>query len=140
MKTSCPSPTVALITVVGEIDLATVSLFRDRLISVLHDKTHAVIDVDLAGVSFLDCAGIGALVGVRNIAVHAGRQVAHLQPAPRRVLELTELLNALTAPIDHSEQRPRIRSSSQCSTRCRPVRQPYQRSSNSKPVGDGTST
>ena len=108
METSCPSPTVALITVVGEIDLATVSLFRDRLISVLHDKTHGVIDVDLTGVSFLDCAGIGALVVVRNIAVHAGRQmrVAHLQPALRRVLELTGLLNALTAPIDHSEQRP----------------------------------
>ena len=72
------------ITVVGEIDLATVSLFRDQLISVLHDKTDGVIDVDLTGVSFLDCAGIGALVVVRNIAVHAGRQmrVAHLRARP----------------------------------------------------------
>ena len=108
METSRPSPTVALVTVVGEVDLATVSLFRDWLISVLHDETHAVIDVDLAGVSFLDCAGVGALVLVRTIAVHAGRQmrVTHLQPAIRRILELTGLLNALTGPIDHSEQRP----------------------------------
>lgn len=108
IDTSCQSPTVARITVVGEVDLSTVPLFRDRLISVLHDQTPAVVDVDLAGVSFLDCTEIGALVAARNIAVRAGRQmwVAHPRPAIRRVLELTGLLNVLTAPIDHPEPWP----------------------------------
>jgi anti-anti-sigma factor len=108
MDTSCPSPTMARITVVGEVDLATVPLFRDRLISVLHDQNPAVIDIDLAGVSFLDCTGIGALVAVRNIAIQAGRQmrVAHPRPAIRRVLKLAGLLNLLTAPIDQPEPLP----------------------------------
>jgi anti-anti-sigma factor len=101
IDTSCPSPTMARITVVGEVDLATVPLFRDRLISALHDHT-PVVDVDLAGVSFLDCTGIGALIAARNIAIQAGRQVwvAHPRPATRRLPELTGLLDVLTTPVD----------------------------------------
>jgi len=50
-------------------------------------------------VTFLDCAGIGALVGVHNAAVHAGCQmrVSHPQPFVRRVLDLTGLLDVFTA-------------------------------------------
>ena len=99
---------MARVTVVGEIDLATVSLFRDRLIGVLHDQTPAVVDIDLAGVSFLDCTAIGALVAVRNIAVQAGCQMRIARPRPfiSRVLELSGLLDVLTAPVEQPEHLP----------------------------------
>jgi anti-anti-sigma regulatory factor len=67
---------------------------------VLRDQRPAVLDVDLAGVMLLDCAGIGALVGVRNAAVHAGCQmwVSNPQPIVRRVLAVTGLLDVFTTP------------------------------------------
>lgn len=108
IATTCPSPTTARVAVVGEVDLATATALRDRLLSVLHDHTPAVLDVDLAGVTFLDCAGLRALVAGRNAAVQAGRQmrVTHPQPIVRRVLEVTGLLGVLTAPIDQPEPLP----------------------------------
>jgi anti-anti-sigma factor len=98
IDTSCPLPATARVAVVGEVDLATAPGLRDRLLSVLHEQNPAVLDVDLAGVTFLDCTGIGALVAVRNAAVHEGCQVrvCHPQPITRRVLEVTGLLDAFT--------------------------------------------
>ena len=102
VATSCQSPTTTRVAVVGEVDLATALVLRDRLLNVLHEQTRAVLDVDLAGVTFLDCIGISALVAARNAAVQTGRQmrVTHPQPIVRRVLEMTGLLDVLTAPID----------------------------------------
>ncbi|HEU4421123.1 MAG TPA: STAS domain-containing protein [Pilimelia sp.] len=105
IDTSWPSPATARVAVVGEVDLATAYLLRDRLLGVLREQAPAVLDVDLAGVTFLDCTGISALVAVRNAAVHAGRQmrVSHPQPIVRRVLDVTGLLGILTAPIDQPQ-------------------------------------
>jgi hypothetical protein len=81
---------------------------------VLHDHNPDLLDVDLGEVTFLDCAGIGALVGVRNAAVQAGRQmrVTHPQPIVRRILEVTGLLGVLTAPTDQRSPQPRSRPAS----------------------------
>jgi anti-anti-sigma factor len=94
--------------VVGEVDLATAHLLRDRLLGVLREQAPAVVEVDLAGVTFLDCTGISALVAVRNAAIQAGRQmrVSHPQPIVRRVLEVTGLLDLFTAPIDQPQPLP----------------------------------
>jgi hypothetical protein len=56
--------------------------------------------VDLARVTFLDCAGIGALVAGRNTAAGrgCGYTVVNPQRQVRRVLELTGVLTALTGP------------------------------------------
>ncbi|HZN73711.1 MAG TPA: STAS domain-containing protein [Micromonosporaceae bacterium] len=88
--------------VVGEVDLATAHLLRDRLLGVLREQAPAVLDVDLAGVTFLDCTGVSALVAVRNAATRSGCQVrvTHPRPVVRRVLDVTGLLSVLTAPID----------------------------------------
>ena len=93
-----PSPGTARVAVTGEVDLATAPELRERLLGVLHTHRPAVLDIDLAGVTFLDCTGIGALVAVHNAAVHEGCQVrvCHPQPIVRRVLEVTGLLDALT--------------------------------------------
>jgi anti-anti-sigma factor len=108
LDTSRPSPSTARVAVAGEVDLATAHLLRDRLLGVLREQTPAVLDVDLARVTFLDCTGISALVAVRNAAVHVGRQmrVSHPQPIVRRVLELTGLLDLFTAPIDQPQPLP----------------------------------
>jgi anti-anti-sigma factor len=111
IDTSWSSPVVVRVAVVGEVDLATAHLLRDQMLGVLHEQAPAVLDVDLAGVTFLDCTGISALVAVRNAAVRSGRQmrVSHPQPIVRRVLDVTGLLGILTAPIDQP-QPPPIRS------------------------------
>jgi anti-anti-sigma factor len=102
------SPTLTRVVVIGEVDLATAKQLRDRLFAVLHDQATAVMDVDLAGVSFLDCAGIGVLVAVRNRAVDAGQRmyVSHPGRTIRRLLELSGLLTLFTAPIDEPSQPP----------------------------------
>jgi anti-anti-sigma factor len=102
LDTSWPAPSTVRVAVVGEVDLATAHLLRDRLLGVLREQAPAVLDVDLAGVTFLDCTGISALVAVRNAAMNTGRQVrvTHPQPIVRRVLDVTGLLGPLTAPID----------------------------------------
>jgi anti-anti-sigma factor len=99
---SWPRPSTARVAVLGEIDLATAPMLRDWLLGVLRERAPALLNIDLAGVTFLDCAGIGALVCVRNAAVLVGQQVwiSHSTSVVRRVLELTGLLDVLTAPID----------------------------------------
>lgn len=96
------SPARMLVTVAGDIDLATAPELGDRLLSVLREHAPAILDVDLAGVAFLDCAGISALITARNAAVSAGSQlwIVHPQPFVRRVLDVTGLLGVLTAPVD----------------------------------------
>lgn len=108
IDTSHPSPTTARAVVTGEVDLATAPALRERLLCLLHDHGPDLLDVDLAGVTYLDCTGIGALVAVRNAAVRTGRRVrvSHPQPIVRRVLEVTGLLGVFTAPIDSSAPEP----------------------------------
>jgi len=100
IDTTYPLPDTARVAVVGEVDLATAAVLRDRLLNVLHDQAPGVLDVDLAGVTFLDCTGISALVAVRNAAVRTGRQMRVTRPQPfvRRVLGLTGLLGVFTGP------------------------------------------
>jgi len=57
---------IAVITVTGEVDIATVAGLRDRLFT-LADTSRSVI-VDLDQVSFIDAAGLGALVGAAHRA------------------------------------------------------------------------
>lgn len=98
--TSYPSPATARVAVVGEVDLATTPVLRERLLHVLRDQRPDLLDVDLAEVTFLDCTGLGVLVAVRAAAVQAGCQmrVSHPQPIVRRVLEVTGLLGVFTVP------------------------------------------
>ena len=105
---SCPSPTEVRVVVAGEIDLATQADLRDGLLSALHDHSSAVVDVDLAGVTFLDCTGIGALLAVHTIALRSVCQlrVSHPQPIVGRVLQVTGVLSVLTAPIESRQPLP----------------------------------
>lgn len=60
----------------GDFDLAAKPIFIEYMDQLLlgHDGV-AAIDIDLAGLTFLDSTGIGALVGVCNRADQTGRKV-----------------------------------------------------------------
>ena len=75
--------------VTGEIDISTVSQLRERLFE-LADSGGTLI-VDLNRVTFIDSAGLGALVGTaRRVAEHGGSLHAVCsQPQPRRLLWMT---------------------------------------------------
>ena len=80
---------VVIAAVTGEIDISTVSQLRERLFE-LADSGGTLI-VDLNRVTFIDSAGLGALVGTaRRIAEHGGSLHAVCsQPQPRRLLWMT---------------------------------------------------
>jgi anti-anti-sigma factor len=99
IETSSPSAGLVRVAVTGEIDLATAGEFYAALFGVLSTRLPARVDVDLAGVTFMDCTGLTVLVLVRRAASRIGCQlrVGDTQPIVRRVLELTGLLGVLTA-------------------------------------------
>lgn len=81
-----------VVTLSGELDLATAPELRERLHRVLADGCPLIV-LDLDEVGFLDSSAIGVLVGTRRRARQADGEVALVCTAPRilRVLELTGL-------------------------------------------------
>lgn len=98
----CPTPGTVQVAVVGEIDLSTCDVLRVRLRNVLSALHPHRIEVDLAGVTFLDCGGLTVLVVLGQAAARTGcrLRITNPQPIVRRVLDLTGLLGVLTAGFD----------------------------------------
>ena len=73
---------------VGAIDAFSVSAFRDAVAGV---RPEASLVVDLSGVSFLDSAGLGALIGAIRRLRQFGGEVAVASPRPliSRILRTT---------------------------------------------------
>jgi anti-anti-sigma factor len=96
---------VAVVRVTGEVDVATCGLLRDRLLRVVTDEDFRGLVVNLAGVRFLDSAGIGVLVGVWRRVAATTASLALAAPAPQvqRVLDtagLTKVLPVYDAEAD----------------------------------------
>ena len=82
---------VATVTVHGEVDMLSAGVLRDCLTGVVEHSPVGLI-VDLAGVEFLDSAGVTVLVQTYKKLTDGCRAVLRSpQPGPRRVLELTGL-------------------------------------------------
>jgi anti-sigma B factor antagonist len=64
-----------LVSVLGEVDLATAPAFAQTLLGATEDWTGEVI-VDLTGCSFLDSRGLGALLATRGRLEHSNRRLA----------------------------------------------------------------
>ena len=81
----------AIVTVVGEIDISTVTRLRDRLFEMA--ASGAPLVVDLGQVSFIDSVGLATLVGAaKRAAEHGGSlQIACARPKIRELLRLTGL-------------------------------------------------
>ena len=78
----------------GELDVATVPVLESALDSVLNLHGGRAVEVDLSGVSFIDSSGLGVLVtGLKRAQEHGGTLIVRgLQPSPRKVFEITGLL------------------------------------------------
>ena len=85
----------AILTVSGEIDIATAPGLRERLHGLLADDKHQLV-VDLDDVGFLDSTALGVLVGVLKRARSEGGEVRIVctQPRVRKVFEITRLDSA----------------------------------------------
>ncbi|MDF3149408.1 MULTISPECIES: STAS domain-containing protein [unclassified Streptomyces] len=82
--------TRALITLAGEIDLATAPLVRAALAACMRDGI-LTADVDLTAVTFCDASGLNAFITASRLATEAGMTL-HLHcppPAMARIIEIT---------------------------------------------------
>jgi anti-sigma B factor antagonist len=79
----------ALITVRGEIDMATAPKLRDLLVQVIDEGSRRIV-LDCRDLAFLDSSGIGMLVAARNRLGDEGELVLESPQAHvRKVLEIT---------------------------------------------------
>jgi anti-sigma B factor antagonist len=80
---------VVVAAVAGEIDISSVAQLRERLYELAGNG--GTLIVDLNRVTFIDSAGLGALVGTARRAVENGGSLYAVcaQPQPRRLLWLT---------------------------------------------------
>jgi anti-sigma B factor antagonist len=85
----------AVLTVSGEIDIATAPSLRERLHAILADDNQRLV-VDLDDVGFLDSTALGVLVGALKRARTEGGEVriVSTQPRVRKVFEITRLDSA----------------------------------------------
>jgi anti-anti-sigma factor len=85
-----------IVTAAGEIDIATVTRLREGLVELA--ATGCPLVADLNQVSFIDSAGLSALVGAANrAAVSGGRlHVVCAQPKIRQLFRLTGLDHRIT--------------------------------------------
>lgn len=91
---------VLLVRVAGEIDLAVVGGLESAITGAVTADGVVRVVVDLGGVTFCDSSGIAAFdrayfaAGRRGV----GFELIAVQPAVRRVLELTGVWDSLTRP------------------------------------------
>jgi anti-sigma B factor antagonist len=83
-----------VVTVVGELDVGTVPAFREFLLAL-----DGEVELDCAGLGFLDSAGLGELVAYyRRLGSTGGQlKLTNLSEACWRVLEITGLTEMLQA-------------------------------------------
>jgi anti-anti-sigma factor len=102
-------PGHVLVTVSGEIDLATAARLRERLAGLVGGGRQVI--VDLSQVSFIDAAGAGVLAGAaaRAAARGGGLQLAAAGWQVRRVLVLTGLDRSIPLAATVAEARAVLR-------------------------------
>ncbi|MCF6475487.1 STAS domain-containing protein [Nonomuraea sp. MG754425] len=86
------------VSVSGELDIATTEQFRTQLLALLREADrsrlpHPELVIEVSRLSFIDAAGLGILVSVRNQAAtqHTRLHIKGVPPAMRRLLRITGL-------------------------------------------------
>ena len=82
----------SVISVRGEVDIATATRFREFLEASIEGDPDAVV-IDLTGVTFIDSTGLGVLIGARKRCDAAGHSLRLVVSEPRilKVFEITGL-------------------------------------------------
>jgi anti-sigma B factor antagonist len=83
----------AVLTVTGEIDVATAPRLREHVVALVGEGESRIV-VDLQGVDFIDSTGLGALVGaLKRVRTHGGElAIVCTQPRLLKVFEITGLV------------------------------------------------
>jgi anti-anti-sigma factor len=94
------APAQARITASGELEASTSAHLENVVRGCLHEQNARAIEVDVAGVTFLDSAGIKGLLACHRRAHEAGCVFRLTNPTPlvRRVVEITGLLEIFGLP------------------------------------------
>ena len=99
---------VSVLTVTGEIDLATAPDLKERLMAQEADQVSAIV-VDLTEVSFIDSSALGVLVAAYRRQEDAGGTLRLVVTEPRilKVLEITDLTSVFPvfASVDEAVAR-----------------------------------
>jgi anti-sigma B factor antagonist len=92
-----PDPQGVRITLVGEVDLATVPELN-RLLDQLAEGEHSRLLIDLRGVEFMDSTGLGSIIRALHAADANGHRLAVRRGSPQvqRLFELTGIVDRLT--------------------------------------------
>lgn len=98
---------IPVVTVAGEVDLATSPLLRERLDAHLEAGRSSLI-LDLSGTTFLDSTGLGVLVNVLKRCRQAGGEL-HLVVVEPRILKLFAITGlqdtfSISASVDAARQ------------------------------------
>jgi anti-anti-sigma factor len=82
-----------LVVIAGELDISNSHILRVRLLAALRDRHPAVLDVDMANVTFMDCSTVRALVSVHATAEKSGCRMRIVNPRSIvvRILEVLGL-------------------------------------------------
>ena len=91
---------VTCLAVTGEIDMATCDELYDSIITAAAEQQVTAVVVDLAGVTFCDSSGVGAILRAYGEAAQhqVGVTVVNPQRIVRRVLHVTGVLSILGVP------------------------------------------
>lgn len=86
-------PEEVVLVVSGELDLATVPLLAAAMAGVLREGARPHVVLDLAGLDFMDAAGLGCITRTeRRLSTRGGALVVRgPSPPARRLLELCDL-------------------------------------------------
>jgi anti-sigma B factor antagonist len=96
-------PGYVVVTVAGEVDIATVARLRKRLSALAADGVPLVADLDQ--VTFIDATGLGALAGAAREAASQGGSmyVVCARAKPRRLFRVTGLDRQIPLARDLAE-------------------------------------
>jgi anti-anti-sigma factor len=95
---------ICVVTLVGEIDLASKEVF-DEVVAQLTANPDAPVELDLAGVTFIDSSGLHSILGIRTLCATQQRafSVSRASTQVRHVLEMTGVLDQLRAESEGAD-------------------------------------
>lgn len=99
-----PCDSGAVVWANGDIDTTVAETFQDMMLSVLRQYSPSLV-LDLSGVSFMDCAGLRALLMTQRRAEMRGGSVSLIAESPgvRRIIDLVGVRDVFPVPERLSE-------------------------------------